>query len=180
MPTLIIEDGTGKIDSNTYNDLAAFKLYFDNIGVDVSTLTDPTIEAALFETGTTLLEIMFNYKGCISYPDTPQALSFPRTGLVDRRGLVVAEDAVPPELLAAQNELARSVAINDRLAYSDAPDNTGAVKKEKLDVLMTEYFGPGTAPSILITQDVEAYVTKLLAPYIKGSNRFQINNIAVQ
>ena len=181
--TLVLEDGTGVINSNTYQLLADFKTYFGNLGVDISGITDPQITAALFETGTILLEVCFKYKGYITYPLTPQALSWPRTGLVDRRGLVVAVDSIPPELQAAQNELAKHVALEviagNRYAYSDSPSNIGAEKRNKLDTLEEEFYGPGTAANLQISSSVSAYVSKLLKPYITGGNAFQVVNVAV-
>jgi len=177
---LVIEDGTGVLGANSYNTEAQFLAYFAEIGVDVTALTTAQIESGLIDAATNMLEYCFTYKGEISYPLTPQPLLWPRTGLCDRRGLDVASDSLPVELLKAQNELARSIAVfSGRMAFSDTPDNTGAVKKSKLDVMEEEYFGPGTSLQLTISQTVRDYVGKLLAPYIRGGSNFQVTNVAV-
>ncbi|HHZ65107.1 MAG TPA: hypothetical protein EYN51_06375 [Flavobacteriales bacterium] len=181
--TLVLEDGTGIDDANTYQLVADFRTYFDNLGIDTSALLDAAVTAALFETGSCLLEICFTYKGLISFPETPQALSWPRTGLRDRRGLEVPADSIPNEIKKAQNELARTVALQaadgGRYSYSDSPTNTGAEKRNKLDVLEEEFYGPGTAFTIEISKDVQSFISKILRPYITGGNAFHVTNVAV-
>ena len=180
---LVLEDGTGVIDSNTYQLLADFKAYFADLNIDITAIDDDDITAALFETGTCLLEICFTYKGVISFPDTPQALSWPRTGLRDRRRLEVPFDSIPPEVKKAQNELARTVALQNgagnRYSYSDTPTNTGAEKRNKLDVLEEEFYGPGTAYNVEISKDVQSFISKILRPYTTGAGAFQLVNVAV-
>ena len=79
--------------------------------------------------------------------------------------------------------MARTVAIDikngERYAYSDDPTNLGAVKKDKLDVLETEYYGPGSEVNTNVSKTVSDYVRKLLQPWLAaGNNPFQVTNVA--
>lgn len=180
---IIIEDGTGVLGANSYNTEAQFRAYFLDINIDVTSLTTTEIEGGLIDAATNMLEYCFTYKGDITYPLTPQPLLWPRTGLCDRRKLEVGASTIPIELLKAQNELARSAALAivaaGRMAFSDTPDNTGAIKKSKLDVLSEEYYAPGTALQVTVSRTVRDYVAKLLRPYTRGGSNFQISNVAV-
>ena len=184
MATLVIEDGTGVIDANSYMTVQDFKDYFDCIGADVSGITDDQITAGLIDAGSNLLEYCYSYKGEISFPETPQALSFPREGLKDRNGCEIEKTQIPGEVIKAQAELARSSALaiiaGGRIAFSDQPVNTGAVKKNKLDVMEQEYYGPGTEVQTTVSKTVDDFVRKLLEPFLDGgSNPFQLKNVAV-
>lgn len=182
---IIVEDGTGtNPDANSYNTLQEFKDYFATIGVDISNLTDPQIEAGLIDAATNYLEYCYVYKGVISHPDIPQPLLWPRAGLCDRRKLEIPDTTIPTEVKKAQLELARSAALSlaeqERFAFSDEPEATGAVKSSKLDVLSESYYGPGSEIQTTISASVQSYVAKLLQPYLgRGASPFQINNFAV-
>lgn len=80
----ISEDGTGLIDSNAYGTVQGFKDYFSDRGVDVSAISDPAIQTLLIQ-ATDYVEKRYSgrFKGCIEFPETPQALSFPRLYVYD-------------------------------------------------------------------------------------------------
>lgn len=176
MATIVLEDGSGVATANSYQTVQDFKDYFDCIGVEYDA-TDAEITTSLIAAAK-LLEYCYTYYGEISFPDTPQALLWPRTGLCDRRGLVIAANTIPVEIKEAQNELARSN-LQARLAFSDNPTNQGAVKRNKLDVLEQEFFSPGSEVDVTVSKTVMDYVRKILQPYIRGGGQFQGANVAV-
>lgn len=81
------EDGTGLINANAYGTVQGFKDYFADRGVDVSAILDPTIQTILVK-ATDYIEKRWHgrFKGSLEFPDTPQALSFPRLNLYDSEG----------------------------------------------------------------------------------------------
>lgn len=173
---LIVEDGTIVASANTYLDLAALKAYFSERAIDMTAYSDANLEAAL-HTATDLLEYNYTYKGSIVDETTPQVLLWPRTGLTDRRGITLPDTTIPPELLAAQAELARSAVIKiaegERLEFSDAPSRQGVVTKSKLDVMEETY--SETTSEAITTVDEKAldYVCTILKPYLRSCGLFQ-------
>lgn len=179
--SLVIEDGTGlDPNANSYATEAEFDDHFACIGIDISGISSADKIAGLIGAATQILEVCYEYKGKITHSESPiQPLLWPRTGLCDRRGLEIDGSSIPGDLKTAQIELARQIAIQSNYFYSDTPTNTGAVKKEKLDVLEQEYFGPGTEVINTVARDASEWVTKILKPYLSGGyNPFQINNKA--
>lgn len=179
---LVIEDGSGADpDANSYATEAEFDDHFTCIGVDISGLTSDQKIAGLIGAATQVMEFCYEYKGSITHTESPtQPLLWPRTGLCDRRGLEIDGSSIPDDIKTAQIELARQFAIQSNYIYSDEATNTGAVKKEKLDVLEQQFYGPGTEILNTVVQNANQWVRKILAPYLaSGNNPFQINNKAV-
>jgi len=178
---LIVEDGSGLINANTYQDVATFDAYLASIG-RTTTATVAQKEAALIVTATCILEYNYSYKSCITFPDTPQALSFPREELVTKNGVVIPSSgagSIFTDLLKAQAELTFSQ-LTTSLTYQDDPTNQGAVIENTLDVMTQKYASPGTAVLVPMSQTVLNFVTRILTPYLSsGSNPFQGTNVAV-
>lgn len=78
----IVEDGTGKIDATSYCTVEFADAYFEDRGnaVWAAIVADTTKEVALIK-ATDYIDSRFgaSFKGTPYYPDTPQALAFPRT-----------------------------------------------------------------------------------------------------
>ncbi len=131
---IIVEDGTGKTDANSYATVTEARTYATARGVSLP--DDSKVEAFL----TLAMDYLESkkYKGRPSYPDHPQALSFPRTGvMVDCE--VLPSDAVPRQLKSAQMQLVVEQANGKSLMPST--DGT-VVKRKKVDVLEKEFFSP--------------------------------------
>lgn len=78
--SIIVEDGTGKIDANSYVDLSFADAYFTERANSVwQSYFDNKKEAALIR-ATDYIEMRFGsqFSGSRLYPDNPQLLSFPR------------------------------------------------------------------------------------------------------
>lgn len=76
----VVEDGTGKVDANSYATLAFADNYFLERNITIwDTYTDDQKQAALI-LATDYIEMRFGsqFAGYRLYPDNPQALSFPR------------------------------------------------------------------------------------------------------
>ncbi len=95
----IVEDGTGKEDSNSYIDLVYFKQVMDNMGVDYSSKTDDQLSISAIK-ATSYMERTFYYGGTAKLPRV-QALKWPRINAVDKAGNAIAVNTVPREALKA-------------------------------------------------------------------------------
>ena len=122
----IIEDGTGKVDANSYLNVQGFKDHHTDRGNDFATLypSDPDIEKALVR-ATDYIEVRFSqsFKGQKEFPDTPQRLSFPRVNLVDREGEKV--EGIPTRLEEATAEYAFRATLTTPLMPDPVIDETG-------------------------------------------------------
>lgn len=123
---LILEDGTGKTDSNTYVLEMTFSSWLIARGYTVSTATDVLLILAA-----DYLETM-SYRG---YKLTnEQSMLWPRGDFVIN-GFLQPSSTIPKELIDAQMQLA--YAIDQGFNPMETVDR--AIKKEKVDVLEVEY-----------------------------------------
>lgn len=85
-----VEDGTGVVDANSYAALAEADAYFSERGVSTWTGTDDNKKVWLIR-ATDYIELRFSsrFKGAKEFPDAPQGLSFPRTGITGYEGVPV-------------------------------------------------------------------------------------------
>ena len=184
MPLVIVEDGTGLIDSNSYVTNAEFAAYMGDICEDITAFSTDQIDAALIMTGSDYLEITYTFCGEITFPDTPQALNFPRTGLINRKGLEIPDSgtgSIFPDLKKAQMQLALGqLRYGGKLNVNADATSKGSVIENTLDV-MTQKYGPaGSEASKSGYRTYQNYAKKFLSPYIcGGSNPFQGSNVAV-
>ena len=100
----VVEDGTGLADATSYASVDyASAFHFDHGTLEMwASIVDD--EAALTN-GTVALDGMFAWSGTIlrdgSDGNPAQALDWPRVGVVDREGRVIASDAVPKAIADA-------------------------------------------------------------------------------
>jgi hypothetical protein len=161
--TFVVEDGTGKTDSNALVSEADSVQYHENHSDPTgwSGADTPTKENAIRE-ATQYLELYYNWKGNKS--NSGQALQWPRGGMEDRDGYGLASDVIPQDVKDACSYLALQVVSGDTLI--PVQQDESAVKKftNKIGPLTQskEYIG-GERP----TKDYPI-ADKLVAPYITG------------
>jgi hypothetical protein len=119
---LVVEDGTGKADANSFltvaegDALAAAHLYPEPWNT-----ADPARKAIAAQMATSVIERTIAYYG--ERATTTQALGFPRRYVPsytrDTVQYYFASDAIPPELKAATFEVARLLLEKDRTKESD-------------------------------------------------------------
>lgn len=138
---LIVEDGSGISDSNSYCDLDFALEYCVNHGytswVD---MTEDEQKVYLIK-GTSFVDNFYEWKG---YKRTSvQSLEFPRNGLIDNNRT---------EILGIPNNLKKAVIEAAFINLSSEVDNlfvsrdeNGAIKRQKVDELEVEYFGESEA-----------------------------------
>lgn len=94
-----------------------------------------------------------------------QTLQWPRTGATDNEGSTIPPDEVPVEIEQATYEAAlREIVTPGSLS----PDYvaSGAIKRQKLDVLEIEYQAASTATGGVPTRPVITVVDELVAPLL--------------
>lgn len=130
---MIVEDGTGKSDANSFASVSFADAYFAARGGAAWALLATGVKEANLIKATDYVEATYsqNWKG--SKGSAEQALSWPRRYVVID-GFDVASNHIPPVLMNAVCELA--------LKVQDGPlieDQAQKVVKKKVDVLETTY-----------------------------------------
>lgn len=170
MTALVIEDGTGKPDANSYATLDQVRAFANARGIklpdDDETLTEQLITAADF-IGT--YETRFS--GNRSYPQNPQALSFPRDNVYMYQ-TDMPQAFMPRELIGAQVYVCEAIANGIELY----PTQDGAdVVRETVGPITTEYQqNTWTASSFPIISAVEAILNPLF-----GGNGYKWRTVRV-
>lgn len=115
---LTLDATVGGSSSNAYLTAAEGDAYHERrLHATVWTAaTDATKEAALVW-ATQLLDDGIKWVGVVT--DLEQALAWPRSGIVDREGRLVDNDAIPSQVKDATAELARLLIASDRGADRD-------------------------------------------------------------
>lgn len=146
---LVIEDGTGKQDSQSYVDAAEARAFALARGVELPAApggTDPDpVESMLVRAMDYIESLEPRMKGKRTNANAPtyyQALSFPRAGV--RIGCEYEEfpsDKIPANLVAAQCHAV--IAIQQGYDLQPVLDpNKQLVKRTKVDVIEKEFFSP--------------------------------------
>ena len=147
--TMVVEDGTGISNANSYTDLVFADQYNEDRGrTDWAALSDDAKSSYLI-TGTTYLENfkLFPWRG--SKKTYAQGLQWPRTGASENHGQPVPDDAVPTQIMEANCELSFYLSEGNELQPPSAVTPNG-VKQEKVDVLSTTYFSPSEMSELTI------------------------------
>lgn len=115
----------GAANANSFATVAEFKTYRDArlpVNATAAAATDSEIEAALIMSARSM-DDTFPWTGAATDPDV-QALTWPRTGMLNRNGGAIAEDVNPQALKDAQCEWAYQL-----LAGNDTTSDDEASKK---------------------------------------------------
>ena len=161
------EDGTGLAAANSLATLDYADAYFEERGVTAWTGTDTVKEQALVR-ATDYMESRWGkrgrFRGQVQFPDTPQALSFPR--------LYIGHDgAVPDDIKRAVCEYALRTLDGTALA-PDPTTTVGAqveLVRKKVGPLETETrYANGGNPSAVVLKPYPA-ADMLVKPYLLGS-----------
>lgn len=167
--SLIVEDGTGKSDAESYATVAAFQTYFANRKIDVTALDTATIEAML-RTSTDYMTGYYRLSWKGERKTLTQALDWPRwnVSMSDVPGgygsypYILSNTIVPAEVANACILLAWKA--YNAANYELAPDIDRETLKEKVDVIEVEY-NPNR-PAFIRYRAVEL----MLKPYMQSAN----------
>lgn len=163
---LVIEDGTIVAGANSYIDVPAAKAFAEARGVDLGT-DDAVIEQRLLGAMDYLESL--SYKGVRTDPDE-QLLAWPRTG-VTFDGRAFGPNTIPPQLKSAQAQLVIEL-TNGVVIFASSGASSGStekfVKKEKVDVIETEYATPKEVGEEFLAVAEMPAVSALLRGLLKG------------
>ena len=130
---LIIEDGTGKEDSNSYQTVEQMRTYALNRGITLSAV-DADIEVLSFQAIDYLEAQRCKYQGYKTSED--QALQFPRE-CVQIYGYSLDNNVIPSILQHAQNQLVMQ--LNDDVDIQPTQEGGFIIEEELDDVGLLKY-----------------------------------------
>ena len=144
MPTLIVEDGTGVADANTYVDLIYLASYASDRGLTLPTL-DVDREVYLLRAMDYLESRRAIFQG--SKTDPAQSLQWPREGAqIDCED--IANDVIPVELKRAQSQLVVEQQQGTKLFPTPRTSTTDGFVIEKTVGPLTKRWAPGGAGTV--------------------------------
>lgn len=152
---LIIEDGTGKLDSQSYASAATLTAYATARAITLTAATDAAKEALLIR-AMDYIESQ-PYRGIKN--TQAQALQWPRYAVfID--GYLIGNDTIPQQLIDALCE----VAIGVDGGVNPLANEERAVKREAVDVIEVEYMDGARDSTYLVAAE-----TKLKKLLLSGS-----------
>lgn len=167
--TLIVEDGTGKSDANALVSLSGFKSYCDDRGSSYAGFTDDTLSGAIVR-ASAFLGAAYRWHG-VKISGRAQAMPWPRAGVFDRDGFVVAGDEVPREIVAACCEIALFEAATPGgmnpsvvLAEKVTSEQVGSIRVEYANLFSS---ASASRPVLLLVSD-------LIAPFVDSGADFTL------
>lgn len=173
---LVVEDGTGKSDADSYLSVADATAYFvatdtkdaerhDLIAAWAEDQNDSKREAALRE-ATAYLDGRYLERWVGSKASSAQALAWPRTGAYDAHGYAIASTTIPSKLKHATAELAlRAIAST---VVPDIAANTGTLTAKTVTagaVTLSQQWASGTVSQRAKLERVDL----LLRPLMNGA-----------
>lgn len=152
MASIVVEDGTGKANANSYISEADADVYIEKhlYGTSFSGSSD---KVAALQMATRLIDSYFKFEGR-KVNDT-QALEFPRFDITDRSGFLIESTTIPTALKDATAELANRLIASDRTA-DPAGKGFKNLKAGSLDMT------PDTTDKVTVLPDT---VVKMLSPF---------------
>jgi hypothetical protein len=156
---LVVEDGTGKSNADSYVSLVEAETYFTNLNILawLDNDDDTAKEGALRE-ATKYLDRSYNFIGSIF--STSQSLNWPRESVYDSQGREF-DEVVPQAVKDATCELALN-ALSGRLVSNVS--NSNYVTREKVGDIEVEY-AEGAPTNVEYT-----YVDSILNDFLLSNN----------
>jgi hypothetical protein len=134
--TLIVEDGSGLPNANSYCDLDYALEYCTMKGYTSWQSLSETEQKVFIIRGTEFVDNFYNWRG--RKGKGSQALSFPRFDLYDDDHYLI--NGIPEKLKKACLEAAFLNSSTDASTLFSTKDENGAIKRQKVDSLEVEYF----------------------------------------
>ncbi len=149
---LVVEDGTGLDDAESYASVARLLAYFGTergAASEYATLTaaSTATHEALLRWATRLLDRLWLWDG--ERATTTQALRFPRAGLYDLDGEELASTALPAALVEATCELARAL-FDDAARADDQQQGLAEITAGAVKVVFDRYDRADVLPGIVV------------------------------
>ena len=168
--TFVVEDGSGKVDANSYASVAAADQYHLDFGQTTwDALTDAVKEMALRK-ATRWMDIEYTGRWIGERSNETQAQAWPRTNAEDYDGYTYAYNQVPTKLVQATSELA-FYALTEDLAQN-LSSGTGELMATSTKVGPIETEKRYAAPA----RQQKAYTVAetLIRPLVNDSHQAQL------
>lgn len=133
----VVEDGTALPDANSMASVEQADAYHADRGNEAWADLDEDEKKQLLIKASEYLSDDMKFPWVGSKVRYDQGMPWPRTGAYDRDGTVVPDNVVPPKVVQATCYLALIAQTED---LNPPQDRGGAVKREKVGPLETEYF----------------------------------------
>jgi hypothetical protein len=148
MATLVLEDGTGISNANAYvaaADIATI-LEVNPVSTTAWAALTPQQQDDYAIWASNWLDDYFDWKGYKTVPTS--GLRWPRCGVWDRDGILIAENTIPAQLKQAVAETSVWLVNNAAAESGGTNDNLPeGIKRVKADVVEIEFFKSGSANS---------------------------------
>lgn len=162
--TLVIEDGSGKSDSQSYVSVADVQAYGLAYNISSTHVTDAVVLTAM-----RYLEGNY-YERWIGIKKTEtQALSWPRAWATRRDGYTQGESVIPKEVKDAVCALALRATPGVNLSPDITRDDS--VMEEEVGPIRVRYFN--SAPTVAIYRDVELILRPVIAMNSNGGKIYR-------
>jgi len=161
MPTLIIEDGTAATASaNSYVTVAEVTTFCSDNGLTAwATLASNTLYIQAIIRGCAFVDSEYNFKGEKYSYDDP--LEWPRVGVYDDINLNPEDEEFFQEIPKGLKKACCRAAYEESVSPGGLQSNlVSNVKREKIDVIETEYFA--NQASRTIYRSIEGFLKGLL------------------
>ena len=165
--SLIVEDGTGLADAESYLSVADATTYHTNMGNSVAwaAVGVTAVQEAMLRRATNYLRSRYYNMWEGRAIAAAQRLDWPRWGVPTRDGYgAIASNAVPEEVKNACAELALKAFSADLM-----PDESQAVKREKIGPIEVEYDQTSSSAPSYVAIDA------MLAPFLIAGSRPGLN-----
>jgi hypothetical protein len=136
---IIVEDGTGVTNANSYVSEAEVRTYAEDRGITVG--TDSAVAILIFN-AMDYMNAQYDERWVGVKTDDANALAWPRTGIC-MNGVDIPDDVIPNDIKQAQMILC--MAVNSKITlYSNTAGGQAAIKSESVgrNAVSTEYFEP--------------------------------------
>lgn len=160
---LVVEDGSGKVDANTYVSLADADAYLtDNPHTTLWEDTTEDVKTWALMSATRLMDTYMKWEG--SRQTETQALEWPRSGGKNRcSGQSIPENYIPKNITNACIELAYDQLVSDKTRPTSTEQSQ--ISKLKVDVLEISYDTP------LANQETSVSSTAVISDSLKAMLR---------
>jgi len=129
---LVVEDGTGKSNAESYLSVADCDTYHTNMG-NTGWAGDATVKEVALRKATKFLDNKFRLRWKGTRTNEDQALAWPRSNVEDIDGFYYDSDGIPQSLKDATAELAVRAITEDDGIYPDQ-ENSAPVRSSSVTV----------------------------------------------
>ena len=165
---LVIENGTGVSGADSYVTVAECEAYA--IAYYGHSLTgSPADKEAALRRAVKYMDSL-KWKGAKTF-GRGQSLTWPRKDVTDCEGIAIADNEIPPEVIAAQHEFARAEFQSPGILSPQSSLRDSVVNMEKIDVIQVGYDTSRITPSIDASQTIVSVAMRRIACFLVNGGR---------